>query len=143
MPLILENVSATLQSSMSPFSAYPSLTCYPPLPPFSQILQNKLTPLPSYEVIFQDCAGCLATAQYLANLAHRPKHPASDFFNTTSGLVAQLTNAYENFCNTNPADAPVELEHFLCESRDITARFGGPIAVSLSSSLSLPPNFKR
>ncbi|PMD38735.1 hypothetical protein L207DRAFT_584132 [Hyaloscypha variabilis F] len=52
-----------------------------------------------YDVIFQDCAGCLATAQYLANLAHRPKHPASDFFNTTSGLVAQLTNAYENSCN--------------------------------------------
>jgi len=87
--------------------------------------------------MIEDCAGCLATAQYLANLANPPSHPVPDFFNATTGLAATATNAYTDFCTSTAAAGP-ELEHFLCQSRDITALFGGPILVRLPPSCHQP-----
>ncbi|KAE9362739.1 hypothetical protein N431DRAFT_142314 [Stipitochalara longipes BDJ] len=100
-------------------------------PNITSIGQCLCEPPIYYQAIFEDCAGCLATAQYLANLAHPPARPAPDFFNETTGLVVQLTTAYLDLCDPlNPVDiTPESLEHFLCETRDITEIFGGPIAM--------------
>jgi hypothetical protein len=98
--------------------------------------------LPSYETGFRNCADCLATAQYFANKDTPPAQPAPDFFNLTTGLKAQLGVGYRNYCGTNydpntgtllPStgdDTIQSLERYLCLTREITERFGGPIAVS-------------
>lgn len=103
-------------------------------------MHTLLTPasLRSYQSKFNLCARCLADAQFLANKANLPAHPDPDFFDYNNGLVMQLNNAFVDGCyepgNFGPLDnSPETLAHYLCVTREITERFGGPIAVSLSS----------
>lgn len=94
-----------------------------------------------YGTAIGNCADCLATAQYFANKDTPPAQPAPDFFDLNTGLKAQLSVGYRNYCGTNidsntgtllPStgdDTIQSLERYLCLTREITEHFGGPIAM--------------